>query len=162
MREVEDEQFFRRIADRARVVHYQRFARDAFQQVSGRDVADVERRILAHQHHVDVLSEVEHDGRAGGEMVAFDASHRDGTSVGAHAAVLVAEILRKVMKQAVSALLCLQHQRKGGIAGNPDRFERIHLDGYGQGHRRSRLSECVGFVTRARHWEGGGAGGVER
>ena len=58
-REVEHEQFLGRVADAARVVDDQRLARDPLEQIGGGDVADVERRILPHQHDVDVAAKVD-------------------------------------------------------------------------------------------------------
>ena len=43
----------------ARVVDDQRLARDPLEQIGGGDVADVERRVLPHQHDVDVAAKVD-------------------------------------------------------------------------------------------------------
>ena len=55
-----------------------------------------------------------------------------------------------------------EHQGEGRIAGDGDRFHGIHLDGYGQAHATERLVIGGGFVTLARRWRGGAAGGVGR
>ena len=47
----------------AGIVDHQRLARDPLEQMGGGDVADVERRILAHQDDVDVAAEID-DPRA--------------------------------------------------------------------------------------------------
>ena len=60
LREIEHEQLFGRVADRRRVVDDQRLACDPLEQMGRGDVAEVERRILAHQHDVDVAAKVEH------------------------------------------------------------------------------------------------------
>ena len=62
LRKIEHPDLFRRVADAGRVVDHQRFALDPLEQVRRGDVAEVERRVLAHQHHVDVAAEVEDCG----------------------------------------------------------------------------------------------------
>ena len=48
-----DEQLFRRVAHRGRVVDHERLRLGALQQVRGGDVGHVERRVLPHQHDVE-------------------------------------------------------------------------------------------------------------
>ena len=57
---------------RRRVVDDQGLALDPLEQMGGGDVAEVERRILAHQHDVDVAAEVEDREVAEAEMIARD------------------------------------------------------------------------------------------
>ena len=71
-REIEHPDLFRRVAHRRRVVDDQRLALDPLEQVGRGDVAEVERRVLAHQHDVDVAAEVEDREVAEREMVAGD------------------------------------------------------------------------------------------
>ena len=56
----------------ARIVDDQGLAGDPLEQIGGGDVADVERRVLPHQHDIDVAAEVERERLAGGEMIAGD------------------------------------------------------------------------------------------
>ena len=69
----------------------------------------------------------------GGEMIARDLLHRDFARHRADAAVLIGQVLGGIMEQAVPARLRAQHQREGRIAGDADRFERVHLDGDASG-----------------------------
>ena len=48
----------------AGIVDDQRLALDPLEQMGGGDVAEVEGRVLAHQHHVDVAAEIEDLGLA--------------------------------------------------------------------------------------------------
>ena len=108
-REIEHEQLFGRIADGARIVHYQRLARNPFEQVSGRDVADVERRVLPHQDDIDVARKIECDGFARVEMVAFDPLDRNWPGLGADAPALIGQVPGEIMKQPMPARLRTQH-----------------------------------------------------
>ena len=72
MREIEHEQLLGRIAHGPRVIHHQRVIGDPLEQISGGDVADVERRVLAHQHDVNVGGQVERLEFTRAEMIAFD------------------------------------------------------------------------------------------
>jgi hypothetical protein len=56
--------FLGRVADRGGIVDHQRLALDPLEQVGGGDVAEVEGRVLAHQHDVGVAAEVEDRGLA--------------------------------------------------------------------------------------------------
>ena len=60
-----------------RVVDDQRLALDPLEQMRRGDVAEVERRILPHQHDVDVAAEVEDPRLAEAIMIAGDALNRD-------------------------------------------------------------------------------------
>ena len=131
MRIIEHEQLFGRVADRAGVVDHQCFAGDAFQQVGRGDVTDIERRILPHQHDVDVGAEVQHFNVAGAEMIAIDVLHGHRPGAGTNPAVLIAQVIGQIMVEAVAALLGAKHQRESRIAGNANRFERVHLHGDG-------------------------------
>ena len=48
-----DEHLFRRVAHLRRVVDHQRLRMDALEQMGGGDVGQIERRVLAQQHHVE-------------------------------------------------------------------------------------------------------------
>ena len=133
-RKIEHEQFLGRIADRTRVVDDKRVAGDPLEQISGGDVADVERRVLAHQDGVDVGREVERHRVAGGEVIAFFAPDGDRASEGADVPVFVTQRLGGVMEHAVPASLSGEHERKARIAGNGDRFHGVHLDGDSEAH----------------------------
>ena len=47
-----DEQFFRRVAHFGGIVDHQGLGMDALQNMGGGDIGHVERRVLAHQHHI--------------------------------------------------------------------------------------------------------------
>ncbi len=51
--EFHHEHLFRRVAHLRRIVDHQRARMDALEQVRGGDVGEVERRVLAQQHHVE-------------------------------------------------------------------------------------------------------------
>ena len=50
---LDDEHLFRRVAHLRRIVDHQRLRMDALEQMRGGDVGEVERRVLAQQHHVE-------------------------------------------------------------------------------------------------------------
>ncbi len=57
--EVEHEHFFGRVAHRDRVVDDERLVPDSFEQPGTGEIAEVEGRILPHQHDIDIAAEVE-------------------------------------------------------------------------------------------------------
>ena len=71
-REIEHPHLLRRIADGGGIVDHQGLALDPLEQMGGGDVAEVERRVLAHQHDVDVAAEIEDRELAEAEMIAGD------------------------------------------------------------------------------------------
>ena len=75
-REIEHPQLFGRVAHRGGVVDHQGLALDPLEQMGGGDVAEVERRVLAHQHDVDVAAEVEDRELAEPEVIAGDSAAR--------------------------------------------------------------------------------------
>ena len=68
-----------------RVVDDQGLALDPLEQVRRGDVAEVERRVLAHQHDVDVAAEVEDPELAEPEMIAGDRLHAHFAGAGVNA-----------------------------------------------------------------------------
>ncbi|PAV69544.1 hypothetical protein WR25_06090 [Diploscapter pachys] len=160
LRIVEHEHLFGRVADAVRIVHHERPIGDAFEQMRRGDIAEVERRVLPHQHDIGLLAEIEADGRVEAEMVARArcrrALYRHRMRLRPDAAVGVIQVLGEVMEQPVPARLACQHQREARIAGDVDLIERVHLDGDGEGHGHTR--EWVGSG-----WDlGGGRWNVTR
>ena len=76
LREVEHPHLFGRVADAGGIVDHQRLVLDPLEQVRRGDVAEVERRVLAHQHDVDVAAEVEDSRLAEAVMVALRRAER--------------------------------------------------------------------------------------
>ena len=127
LREVEHPQLLRRIANACRIVDHQGLALDPLEQVRGGDVAEVERRILPHQDDIDVAAEVEDLRLAEAVMVAGDALDGDRIAHRPQAALGPAERVGRVMVERVAELLRLEHDGEGGIAGDVDPLERVHL-----------------------------------
>ena len=105
--------------------------------MGGGDVAEVEGRILAHQHDVDVAAEIEDLGLAEPEMIARDALDGDRMRHRPEPPVGPAQRLGGIMEEPVPARLGAEHDREGRIAGDVDALQRIHLDGDAQAHARS-------------------------
>jgi hypothetical protein len=61
------------------------------------DVAEIERRILPHQHDIDIVFQIERLPCAIGEMVAGMVAHLDRADLRADAAVGIAELRRSVV-----------------------------------------------------------------
>ena len=132
-----DQQFFGGVADRGGVVHHQRLRMDVLEQVRGCDVGHVERRVLAHQHHVH-RREIELGGFAECVVAAAPAFHGDGARAGeqpflapftlALDALAQRHMAYLVVPQSVASSLGLQHEGEGRVGVDVDRFDRVHLD----------------------------------
>src|SRR3546814_7573428 len=90
------------------------------------------------------------------EMAAFHPLHRHRPGGRGDTALAIAQIARDIVIKAVPARLRRQHDRKGGIPGDIDRFQRVHLNRNTQAHgslpdrAHHPLGECAANVTRAR------------
>ncbi len=94
------------------------------------DVAHVERRILPHQHHVDILAQIDPLGFAFLEMIAFDPLQRDRIGFGKQSVVSIErQAFNMILEHLMATLLRCQHQRERGIPGDVDILDRVHLDG---------------------------------
>jgi hypothetical protein len=100
---------------------------DTLEQMRGRDVGEVERRVLPHQddvecrqRHAPVVAE--------SEMVAHDVADGERLHAGEHLALQHRHPVGRVIAERVSAGLRLQQQRKGRIAADIDPLDRVHLN----------------------------------
>jgi hypothetical protein len=59
LREIENEDLFGRVAHLLGVVDDQRAALQLFKDMGAGDVAQIEGRVLAHQHHIDVFGQIQ-------------------------------------------------------------------------------------------------------
>ena len=75
-----DEEFLRRVSHLGRIVDHQRLGLDLLQDMGGRDVGHVERRVLAHQDDVHG-GEVDGLRRTKGEVIAGLPAHLEGRTV---------------------------------------------------------------------------------
>ncbi len=131
---VKHEHLFGRVDHLARVVDHQRLAAQPVEDEGGADIAQIEGRILPHQHHIDIARQIDPAAFPNGEVMALDplGRHRRamrGDPPARAAVAFPSERIDIVMHQAVPARLRRFHQREGGIAGDLDRFHRVHLDG---------------------------------
>ena len=126
---------FGRIANIGRIIHDQRFVRDAFEHMGGGDIAHVERRILPHQHYVNVLAEIEPDLLTAREVIALHPLHCHRKGVGEQPVIPVQrQAFNVVFVDGITARLRSQHQRERAIACNVDPVDGVHLDGNAQCH----------------------------
>ena len=137
--ELGDEQLLGRVADMVRVVDHQRLRVDAVEQVRGRDVGEVEGRVLAHQDHVHGR-EVDDLGRPEADMVAALAADLERAGGGDDAALAVAQLARQIVVEPVAAALRLQRQGEAAVAVDVDGLERVHLDRDGERHACPRVA----------------------
>ena len=109
--EIEHEDLFGRVADRGRVVDDERSGLDALEQVGGGDVAQIEGRILAHQHDIGIAAEVEDLGLAQAIMVALRTLHGHGPGHRPEPPLGPAQRVRRIVPEPVPARLV---QYRGG------------------------------------------------
>ncbi len=102
---IEHHDLFGRVAHLDRIVDDQRAVHDPFEQVRRGDIAEVERRILAHQHDVDVLAEIDHLFVAEAEVIARDALDGDGMRAGGQRVALPGQVADVVVPQPGPAFL---------------------------------------------------------
>ena len=123
--EAEHRQLLVRLAQAARVVDQQGLAARPLEQQGREVVVEVEGRVLAHEHDVEVVEE--HLGlRPEQVVVAGDRPHRDRPGGGAGAVVLQPQVAGLAEPVLVPAGLRLQHQREGRVAGDLNPGQRIH------------------------------------
>ena len=128
------EHFFRRIAHLRRVVDDQRLGLEPLEQVRRRDVGEIERGILAQQHHVE-RSELGAFRCTELEMIALPVAHLQRPHRREHPSVPQRQLIRRVIGDGVTTLLCFQQQGEGGIAADVDPLDRVHLHGDFEAHR---------------------------
>jgi hypothetical protein len=134
---IQHQQFFRAVAHPERVVDHQGLGMDHLQQVGIGDIAHVEGRILAQQHHVH-LAQIAGLARAQREVVALLGLHLKRPARGHHLAAVPSQVGHVVIEQFMPAQLRLQRKAEGRIGGNVDGLDRVHLNGDGKRHHPSR------------------------
>src|SRR6266478_4023125 len=96
----------------------------------GGNIAEVERRVLAHENDIDIPAEIENFRLAKAVMAAGHALDGDRVAHRPKPPFGVTEVLGRVMIEDMPELLRLQHDGKGGIALDVDSLGRVHLNGY--------------------------------
>jgi len=130
---IEHEHLLGRIAHRCGIVDHQSTAFQPFEQMRRGDIPQIERRILPHQHHVDIMHEVDQAKFAAAVVVVLHRLNRDrrapcGQRPGSPHAGVISQRAHIVMEQLMPPRLRRQHQRERRIARDIDGFERVHLD----------------------------------
>ena len=105
--------------------------------LAGGDVAQVERRILPHQHDVDVFRQIDLARLTQRVVVAFHPLHGRRFGQRGERAILPRQRSDVVVEQRVAPRVRRKHQRKSRIAADLEVGERVHLDRNAQGHRHS-------------------------
>ena len=131
-----DEQLLGGVADLDGVVDDERLRVDVLEKMRRRNVCHVERRVLAHQHHVD-LGEIEQLRVSHGVVVAEDATDDERTRPRIQAALRERHLLRQIVVELMATPLRFEGKREGGIRVDVDRLDRVHLDGDDEGHDHS-------------------------
>ena len=126
--ELHHEHLLGRVAHARRIVDHQRLRMDALEQMRGRDVGHVERRVLAQQDDVE-FGQLGALRLAEREVVADLVAHLERLHGGEHLVAGMRQPVGRVIGQRVPARLRFQQQREGGIAADVDPLDRVHLDG---------------------------------
>ena len=99
--------------------------------MGGCDISHIERRILAQPDHIN-LGQVLFTHFTYIEMVTNLAAHGEILATGDNAPLLIAELIRRVIKQLVPTGLCLFGKTKGAVAIDVDRINWVHLKSNGK------------------------------
>ena len=124
-----DEQFFRRVAHAARIVHDERARVDALEKMRRRDIGEVEGRVLPQQHHVHLLAKIDAARLAQREMIAGFVAHFERLDLRHDARAGEGEPVGRVVENCVPARLRLQEKGERRVARDVDPLDRVHLDG---------------------------------
>src|SRR4029453_7546147 len=100
----------------------------------------------------DVLAQVKNRELTEAEMIAGNGLNRRLADSSVEAAVLPGQVLGEIVVELVPARLRSKHDREGGIAGDIDLLQRVHLHCDAKAHV-ARVGEGRGFVTLARRSE---------
>ena len=115
---------------------------DALEHMGGGDIGHVERRVLAHQHHVHGR-QIETLSRAEVVVIARLAAHLQRPRAGHHPARVERQLAGQIMIQRVAARLGLESQREGAVGVDVDGLDGVHLDGDGETHFRSLIKPAA-------------------
>ncbi len=96
---------------------------DAFQEMGRGDVGEVERRVLPQQHDVEAVERLALR-LAEREVIADLVAHGELLHRRHQLLAVQRQLVRRVVGNAVAALLRLEQQRKGGIAADVDARDR--------------------------------------
>jgi hypothetical protein len=152
-RELHQREFFGVVAQRARAVeHAGTFAFGLFQQVGGVEELAVERRVLAHEHGVEVPERLARLVVHAVPVVGFaregDAPHQRADRM----AALPLQVLRLAGGHGVATFLQLAHHGEGGVLVGLEGGERIgdKKDVHGGFKRLCGQPRTVAQTARAR------------
>ena len=127
------EKFFRRIPYFGRVVHHHCRRGQHLQEMRCGDIGHVEGRVLPHQDDVKI-GKPAFFGRTGAGMISDNITKGEALANRLDGALVQRQPVRRVIPEAVSARLRLQHQPEARVTGDVDGSDRIHLDGNLQRH----------------------------
>ena len=112
---------------------------DMLQQVGRRDVAHIERWVLAHQNDVH-CGKVEQLRFAERKVIATFAPYFKRPGSGVEPVLPEHQFFGKIVEDRVPAGLGFQGEDKRAVRIDIDRFDGIHLYGNGEAHAVSRSS----------------------
>src|SRR5690349_6538510 len=81
-------------------------------------------------------------------MIAALVLDSERSRAGDHDRIPEREVARAVVKELVAAGLSLESEREGGIRGDLDPLDRVHLDGDSQGHEASSVQAALQGLER--------------
>jgi len=160
--ELGDKKFFRCVANLRGIVDHQGLGMQPLQNMGGGDIGHVERRVLAHQHHIR-RRQVVNELFAQGEMIAFHCAHIQRPDPRRHLVFAEGKIAGAVIEDAVATLLRFQQQGERGIAADVNFLDWVHLDRNGQCHliplivRTPHILEMPGKTRHRNHVKAGPA-----
>ena len=108
---------------------------DALKNVRRRDIGEVERRVLAQEHHID-SRKIDKLSLAQTRVIALDVLDRQRLGHHFNARAVQSQTVGRVMQDAVAARLGFKKKREGRVSRDADALDRVHLHGDGQGHGR--------------------------
>ena len=131
--ELGDEDLLRAVAHPEGIIHHQSAGMVHFQQMRRGDIAHVKGRVLPQPDHIE-FGQIDIGPIAECHMIARLAAQGDGTAARDDAPFDIAQLVGRILKQAISARLGFKAQAERAVPIDRNMLDRVHLKGDVKAH----------------------------